>query len=619
MAIRRAVPVDFRAHSLSDSADGSNSFPGAMASLQNLIPAQDTQDLWVCRPAVSQLTNFNGFITPGFVSASLVIGDIEYGMISSGLNVGHDQPYAYNLATGNFLPISGITAGNTPVSPNTVGDWIPPIMALVGTRVVVTHPGFPGGTIKFGWFDISGFADTTHTGNTHSNTTIDNLSANVLQAGWQPGMAISGPGIPVNTTIVSIATGGLSLTLSQAATATAAGVALSVTGGTTATPQWGAGDTNLNNLPSTPVSVAQFNGRAYFACGNGVVWSDSLQACNRTNANQAITFGNGLPVTALGALPLSSPITGGVIQAIIAFQGVSALQQITGDQATTNLATNQMNVATGTYSPLSICPIEEGLAFISPEGLRVISPAGTVSPPIGDSGKGIAVPFLYASNPSRICAAANSDVLRISVYNSLVAGTPLQEYWFDITRKVWSGPHTFPVSLIQPWRNTFILHPPASLQPFLGVTYQSDAQQSAASTFQENGAPMVWVHQTCLLPDNDGACMNAIAQSTIAVAVPTGYGAIAVSMKDESGNLLNSVLITTSNPSYRQQRVPWTAPLVFKQASHIMTGISAAGLKLGDIRASVQELGYLIESDAYVENPFVLDTSALDGGGQLLQ
>lgn len=629
MPLRNAHSLTFRAVGLSDAVDGTNAFSGAMQQLVNLIPAQDTTNCWVPRPAAVKLSSYAGFTTPGFVSASLVVGNIEYGMISSGLNSGNDQPYAYNLLTGTFLTVNGITAANTPASPAASGDWTPPILTVVGQYIIVTHPGFPGGAYKFGWFDISNFS---YTGSITTNGTKTITSAsNLLQDGVQPGQTITKADIPAGTTIVSIAANGLSATLSAAATGGGTTSSATIAGGTPTAPLWGAGDTNIYNLPSVPVSVVQFNGRAYFACGNGVVWSDSLQPLNRTNADQAVTFANGLPTTALGALPLSSPITGGIVQAVIAFQGISALQQITGDQATSNLAVNVLNVATGTLAPLSITPTNLGLAFLSPEGLRVIQFSGQVSDPIGDAGKGVAIPFLYASYPSRICAAATSDVIRITVQNGYLSTAPFQEYWYDLTRKVWSGPHSFPASLIQPWMNTFVVHPVG----VVATTWQSDVQISASTTFTENGTALSFAHQTVLLPDNQGMCENALIESTVALGLPGGYN-LTVTAVDESGNNLNTVSIQTAGTAtiwgaftwgaspwsgnlnaFQQYRIPWTAPLVYKQASQILQGLSVAGLKIGNSYFKYQKLGYLIGAPyAYAPvppSPFILDESALDG------
>lgn len=607
MSIRKAKTYTFRPKGLSDAVDATNAFPGAMSILQNIIPANDTSDMWAPRPAAAELSAYPGFTTPGFVSAALVVGNIEYGMIASGLNAGKDQPYAYNILTNAFETVSGITTANVPTSPPTTGAWTPPIMAVVGNRVIVCHPGFPGGAIKFGWFDVSGFT-TTQSTTTNGTTTLTSAS-NLLQDGVQPGQTIVKADVPAGTTVVSIAANGLSLIMSAAATGGGTTSATTFAGGTASAPQWGAGDTNINNLPSVPVSVAQFNGRAYYACGvNGVAYSDSLLPCNRTNADQALTFANGLAVTALGALPLSSPITGGIIQAIIAFQGVSALQQITGDQATSDLAINIMNVATGTLSPLSITSTNFGLAFMSPTGLRIVSFAGQVSDPIGNQGQGVTVPFIYAAVPSRICAAATADVLRITVQNSRAPNSPNQEYWFDIARKIWSGPHTFPASLIQPWQNTFVVHPvglPATI-------FQSDAILSAISSFNENGTPLSWQMQTCLIPDSGAACENCLIESTIQAALPSGYN-LSISAFNEQMQNLNSVSIITSGTTTdwdsfnwgaatwgavtnlaQQYQVPWTVPVVYKQAFLSARGVSQFGVEIGDSFYRFQELGYLI-------------------------
>jgi hypothetical protein len=89
--------------------------------------------------------------------------------------------------------------------------------------------------------------------------------------------------------------------LSQATTATAAGVALTVTSGTTAAPLYGAGNTNTNGLAALPKAVAQFNGRAYYAVANGLQFTDSLKPWQITNATQALTLGDDQAVTCMAA------------------------------------------------------------------------------------------------------------------------------------------------------------------------------------------------------------------------------------------------------------------------------------------------------------------------------
>ena len=101
------------------------------------------------------LTNFTGFTTPGVVSVMLTVGSRIYGMIGSGRNTGRDEPFCFDTSTNTFVSISGVTAGNSPLTPSTSGNWVPPTMALVGVKLIVTHPGYTGGSNFFGWFDLT--------------------------------------------------------------------------------------------------------------------------------------------------------------------------------------------------------------------------------------------------------------------------------------------------------------------------------------------------------------------------------------------------------------------------------------------------------------------------------
>jgi hypothetical protein len=614
----RGRALTWKARGLSDADDGTNAFPGAMASLQNLVPNPSTRNQWVPRPAATQLTAFagSGLNTPGTGTGLVVVGNIAYGMCgdTAGAYNGKDVPFAYNIVTNTFEAVSiPRGAASLPASPPSSGDWTPPILAVVGSRILVTHPGFPGGAGSFfGWLDISGFADATKTGNTHSNTTIDGLSANVLQAGWQIGMIVSGAGIPANTTIIAIAANGLSLTLSQAATATANGVALTVAGGTGTAPLWDSGNTNGNALAAVPLAVAQFNGRAYFAVGAGLTFSDAGSPCQVTNATQAITFRNGLNVTALGPVGLYSATAGGVVQSLIAFQGDAQMQQIQGDITfTSGLTVNAINSGVGTLAPLTVTSTPLGLAFVAPDGLRILDASGRISDPIGAYGDGVTVPFIAAISPSRMCAAFNQNVLRVSVKNGNDPNQTVQEYWLDFSLKVWSGPHTFPASVIAPYQGSaaqgFILF----ASGIAGKLWQSSAQPQSTSSYTENGTALSFTWKTTLLPDNDQMSENAIIESALGLTLPPS-SSLLIQATDELGTLLDQVTLTGQgtaatiwgafnwgnalwgggSSTYRQYQIGWHQPLVFKQAQMQVNGISVAGLAIGNFYMRYEELAY---------------------------
>jgi hypothetical protein len=569
MGIRNAVPVAFRPAGISDTLDGSTSFPGAMSLLQNLIPDPSTKNLWQCRPAAQKVVDFNtqggafnaaqfstafqiGFatggafspgVTAGFISCLVVLGNYVYGMIATGRNPGHDEPFAYNLLTNLFTVISGVTNANTPASPATSGDWVPPDMALIGTKLIVTHSGFTGaGGVYFGVLDIA-------------NTAAPAWSGNNL-------------------------TGAITFTI-------------------------------------PPSAVEQFNGRAWYIINPptgqpAVVFSDILAPTVVTNANQVLTFGDSLPLTALGGLPLNNQL-GGVIQSLMVFKGVTNVYQVTGDAATlpaANLAVNSLNIATGTLAPNTIVPTPLGLAFVASDGLRIIDFTARVSDPIGHDGQGKTLPFLFALSPSRMAAAANGNILRIQVQDGSTTGSPFVEFWYDFVRKVWSGPHTFPPSLIARYLNTFIMSPIG----VLATLWRSDWVQSLTSTFVENGVQLTFNWLSSFFPDTDQMCQIAMVESTIYMAFSAGQSGYSVSALDQNGIVLGNVQLQFTGTAslwgsmiwgqslwggvqapLAPHVLQWPAPLEFRRMQLQVVGPSALGARIGTLHMRYQKLGYLQE------------------------
>jgi len=141
---------------LSDNREAMSSTAGDCRVLQNLIHDPTSKGVIAPRPGVTTLTAFPGFTTPGIVSGITNVGTRIYGMIATGRFAGHDEPFCFDTATGLFITVSGVTSANTPLTPLTAGPWVPPTLQLVGTKMVVTHPGFAGGGGNYiGWFDLT--------------------------------------------------------------------------------------------------------------------------------------------------------------------------------------------------------------------------------------------------------------------------------------------------------------------------------------------------------------------------------------------------------------------------------------------------------------------------------
>ena len=538
MPIRKSKPFRWSPVGCSDTVDATEIFVGAMTQLQNLVPDPSTQNLWVPRPAATQRTDFSGFALPGFVSALIVVGTKAYGMVASDRFGGKDEPFCFDLAASAFITVTGPAGGNVPTSPPPTGAWTPPILDVVGTYVVVCHPGFPNGANVVGWLNI---ADP-------------------------------------------------------------------------AAPVWSAGNTAVNALPSAPVAVAQFNGRAYYLCNPpgaqpAALASDSLDPTTLTNATYVLTFDDNQKLTAAAGLPLNNQL-GGVVQSLMVFKGTSNIYQITGDfSSTTNpISRNALNVATGTECPLSICTTPKGLAFISPDGLRIIDFTATLSDPIGTSGAGIAAPFTNAVTPSRVVAACNATTIRVTTQNGQALGNPQQEWWYNLTRGVWSGPHTFPASLIKPYGTSFIMTPvtvTASL-------WQSDVAPNSLSSYTENGSPLQFIYQTALFPDQQAMSAYTITESFVYMSLQSGGLGYSVQGVDDHGTLLSSATISPVGTSttwgsfvwgaalwggtvnaYSPQRINWDKPLTFDRLRVTIQGASAANVKLGALYGRWQAMGYL--------------------------
>ena len=535
MTLRNSAPSHYAPKGLTDSYDDA-SFDGAMLSLQNLIPDPGTPGVWQCRPASQKSTNFPGFTTPGFISGLLGVGNLLVGMVATGRNAGHDEPFVYNTVTGLFATVSGVTSANTPISPPTSGAWVPPTLTLVGGEVIITHPGFNhAGGYDFGVLNISNPTSPTWTAQT-------------------------------------------------------------LTGAVT--------------MPALPTAVAQFNGRCWYAVGNAVIFSDTTSPVNCTLGSQVITFGTNQAITAMMGLPLVSTQIGGVIQSLIVFISTTTMYQISGDASSSSnpLNTNNLNISTGTYNQNSICPTPQGLAFISPEGMRFINDQAQVSDPVGIYGMGIARVFYYVSVPSRVAMQYVADVIRISLNNGLAAGAPNQEYFYHLSGKRWSGPHTFPASLIQPVGSTFYMAP-------LGVTgslWVSNAVPGLTNTYTENGNPLQWLFETPLLPNTGDMCEHSVIEQSINIAL-NATDQYTFSFLDEQSSIISSVTIAGTGSStlwgsfiwgaapwggvqqnYSTKRLAYGIPVVFKRAFFSGSGPSSGAFRIGAVDTRVEKLGYLL-------------------------
>jgi len=164
MGIAKAKTIRFTPKGLHDAWDSTDTFRGACRILKDLIFDQSNPELLACRPGVTALTTFGGFSSPGVISIFVAIGTRVYGMIATSRNAGKDEPFCYDTATMAFVTIGGtITGATCPTTQSTSGDWVPPTMAMIASKIIITHPGYPGTAGNmFGVIDVSNPASPTY-------------------------------------------------------------------------------------------------------------------------------------------------------------------------------------------------------------------------------------------------------------------------------------------------------------------------------------------------------------------------------------------------------------------------------------------------------------------------
>lgn len=476
-----------------DAIDGNTAKRGAMIALTNLIPSPETNGLFIPRSAAYAYTSFSGFSSPGYVSLQKRIGSYIVGFISTARNPGHDEPFIFDSLTNAFLTVSGITSANVPVSPASSGAWTPPTVDQIGSKIVFTHPGFTGANF-FGWLDISGATITSLTGNINSGSNpnvVTSLSVDPSTIGVTIGMAISGLGIQAGTTIVWF--NATTMVISLPVVGIGIAVNFTITSGTATSPSWNAGNTNTNPLPSVPICVSNFSDRAYFACKNVEYYTDVLNPLNIANATNSLTLGGNDPINASIGQSFLTTSTGGVLAALVVFKNTE-IWQITGDLALQTIAENNIIYGTGTTAPRSVVNRPDGTAFMANDGIRTVLLTGQVSEP----NKDLTLPFLNNPTPTRIAAAYNTGIYRIST--NWLEGGVLQnsDFFFYVAKNLWTGPHTISYDCVTALGSFFLL----SGTLFTGQIYQSNVIPDEGTDFyNELGQNMTFTYQTVLVPE----------------------------------------------------------------------------------------------------------------------
>jgi hypothetical protein len=375
-----------------------------------------------------------------------------------------------------------------------------------------------------------------------------------------------------------------------------------------AAPTWTSANTSVNALPGVPSWVANLNNRCWFFVGNVGYFSDPLAPTVRTNASQSVTFGDPSPVTAAAGLPVQT-VSAGVIGALIVFKSFS-VWQVTGDTVTSNLAVNFLSLNVGSNAPQSIVQTPFGTNFMAIDGPYIVDALGAVKPLTktpAETVQDIQLPFINTTQASRTSAGYSGGIYRICV-ETLVDGTPgTFEYWFDIERRRWNGPHTFPQDVCEQFANFFII----SHRSQGAALFSSELIASPTSVYTDNGQPISFKMQSATFPKDGHMTEKQVVESTIELSTAGPSVSYHITALDEKQTQLDSttVIVPASTSLWGAfvwgaslwssainvpltYTVPWHVPLIFQKMALQVTGTASSNISIGAFFARYQDLGY---------------------------
>jgi hypothetical protein len=207
-------------------------------------------------------------------------------------------------------------------------------------------------------------------------------------------------------------------------------------------------------------------------------------------------------------------------------------------------------------------------------------------------------------------AACNGNIIRITTQNQLSVNTAFQEYWYDLERKVWSGPHTCPMQFVQPYGGTFI----GALQASPARLWQSDPVIGLNSTFVENSVQLTWMYSTTFLPDTDQMGCIHVSQSLFDCAFSSNAPPFAITCQDQNNAAIDSIQLSglaaqaiwgsftwgatvwgIPGNALSPRKLPWHFPLVFAKGKFSVTGRSSSDVRLGALHLRYKQLRYLTD------------------------
>ena len=242
--------------------------------------------------------------------------------------------------------------------------------------------------------------------------------------------------------------------------------------------------------------------------------------------------------------------------------------------------------------------------------MYVVTPLGYIYPLANEIGNAsdIRVPFINATQPSRIFGAFSGNVYRICLDTVINGQATTGDYWFDTMRRRWSGPHTFIYDCICQIGNYFV----ASSHLMPGKLFKSQIIPDLTSVYNDNGTSVNVSLKSSSLPKRMTMTEKQVTETTVELSsagISINYN---IQMTDDQGNFLGNTFITTlqsgilwgsnvwgdgskwgsSINAPHVYNVYWPSPLVFKKIVVNIQAVASINLSIGSFFLRYQDTGY---------------------------
>ena len=374
-------------------------------------------------------------------------------------------------------------------------------------------------------------------------------------------------------------------------------------------PAWSSSNTSTNLLPSVPTSVANYNNRAYYAIGNQLYGSDSLSPLVITNLNSTLTIGDVTNVTAQIGLPLQTT-SSGITSALIVFKA-NSVWMVTGDTVGGTLTLGFLSLTVGCPHPRSVAQTPIGTIFVSQDAPYLVTGAGTVAELRHPSGMAsdVRTPFQNSTMPTRTAGAFAGNIYRVCVITIIDGANVTNDYWFDIRRMRWSGPHTFTYDCASQHNNSFIV---SGVGTGAALFNSPSNDASLSSIYTDNGIGFQSTLTFAFVHSDEGMEFKQTVESSLDVASGGLSANFAISANDADGDVIASANVVTGASAVtwgtfhwgdgtlyqsaintpRRYDVAWNVPIVWDRLSISISVTSASLVTIGKFKAKYQDCGY---------------------------